>query len=296
MNEILVACGNVNLLKQIILDLPPNMFKPIATKRGAGIAQQLDGRDVQLAVIHEHLEDDATGQLLVELERLDPAPKVLLLSTDVPPSQGPFDRALRYPVPGPVFRNALHQLMPVEDNTKDLEKWRVFYQELKTKNEHAGEENYYQVLGVPDGAPHHLLVRAFDKISLRYHPDRFNQYRSERWGAAICDEVDTLYKVQMEAYSVLTDRQLRARYEKALERGEVRLSKEETAARPTGPKALTDIATNSQSKKFLKLAQTNISTQNWSGAMQNLKFALSMDANNEDIQAKIAEIEAKLGG
>jgi len=296
MKEILIACGNVNLLKQIVSDLPPNAFKPIATKRGGGIAQKINGRGVQAAVIHEHLEDNATQQLMGELRAIQPVPKVLLLCSGAPPAEGPFEMALRYPVPGPVFRNALKRLVPDEDTGEDLEKWRMFYRELKEKNEHVGAENYYQVLGVPDGAPHHLLVRAFDQLSLRYHPDRYNQYRAERWGAAIFDEVNALYKIQTEAYSVLTDRQLRARYEKALERGEVRLSKDETAARPTGPKALTDLATNSQSKKFLKLAQTDISTQNWSGALQNLKFALSMDASNEGIQAKIAEIEAKLGG
>jgi hypothetical protein len=46
-------------------------------------------------------------------------------------------------------------------------------------------------------------------------------------------------------------------------------------------------------KKFLKLAQTDIAAKSWQSALQNLRFALSMESSNEAIKAKIAEIEAK---
>ena len=127
MKEILIACGDVDLLKRIIADLPPNTFKPIATKRGAGIAAKLTGRNLRHAIVHATLADGTAGQLLQELQGLDPVPGVLLLTSDAPPKEGPFKAALRYPVPGPVLRNAIGQLAPDDDAEHDLERWRLFY-------------------------------------------------------------------------------------------------------------------------------------------------------------------------
>ena len=295
MIEILIACGDVELLRSILTQLPQDRFKPIATKRGAGIAQKIAGRGVPLAIVYERLEDVGAGQLLGELRALDPAPATLVLTSGQPPNEGPFDKALKWPVPGPVFRNAVNSLISDGAPQYDLEKWREFYHDLQRRNQALPSQNYYEVLGLARGAKHNEVTRAFDAISLRFHPDRYNSYRSERWGAAVFEECNKLYKIQTEAYSVLTDRKLRQKYEAALDAGELRLSKDETAGKDTGPRSLEEIGTNRQSRRFLKLAQSDIATQNWSSAIQNLKFALSMEPGNAAIQAKIDEIQAKIG-
>ena len=100
----------------------------------------------------------------------------------------------------------------------DLERWRAFYRELRARRERAGEQDYYQIFGLERGAPHHAIVSAFDQASLRYHPDRYNPIRSERWGQAIHDEATSLYKVMTEGYGVLSDRRLRALYDEELRR------------------------------------------------------------------------------
>ncbi|MGM0555903.1 MAG: hypothetical protein ACQEVA_05975, partial [Myxococcota bacterium] len=64
MQQILIACGDVELLRKIVGDLPQNQFKPVATKTGEGIAQKLAGRNVPLAIVYEQLADDTTGSLL----------------------------------------------------------------------------------------------------------------------------------------------------------------------------------------------------------------------------------------
>ncbi|MFW6053626.1 MAG: hypothetical protein ACOC9J_02325, partial [Persicimonas sp.] len=102
--------------------------------------------------------------------------------------------------------------------------------------------------------------------------------------------------VMTEAYQVLADRKLRARYERALAAGELRLSPEETSPTDSGPSSLVDIGETASSKKFLKLAQSDLAGQNLAGALQNLKFAKSMEPQNTAIAEKIAEIEAKLNG
>ena len=138
-------------------------------------------------------------------------------------------------------------------------------------------------------------VEAFDALSLRYHPDRYNQFRHERWGEAIYQEANILYKMMTEAYGVLADRKMRALYDQGLAQGLKRLSLEDAKnLKNAGPKSVEDLGTLDASKKFLKLAQTDIATMNWNRALQNLRFAQSMEPQNEAIAAKIQEIEAKI--
>jgi hypothetical protein len=295
MQELLIACGDVELLKQILTQLPQDRYKPIATKRGAGIAAKLAGRGVPLAIVYEQLEDVGAGQLLGELRALNPPPATLVLTSGPPPKEGPFDKALRWPMPGPVFRNAVQSLVDQGQPEYDLEQWRAFYRELQARNAALPTQNYFEVMGLQRGAKHDQITRAFDAISLRFHPDRYNSYRTERWGAAVFEECNKLYKVQTEAYGVLTDRRLRKKYEAALDAGELRLAPEDTAGQDTGPRSLDELASDRQAKKFLKLAQSAIATQNWTTALQNLKFAQSMEPGNAAIQSKIDEVQAKLG-
>ncbi len=296
MKQILIACGDVELLRKLVSQLPENVFKPIATKTGAGIAKKVAGRDMPLAVVHEELADGTAAQLCAQLQQSANPPSILWLSNGSPPSDGPFDRALKYPVPGPVFRNALVKLAKLGKKEQDMDKWRLFFRELKARLETVDEQNYFEVLGVPTGAPHHRLVKAYDLLSQRYHPDRYRQFRQEKWGKAIHEKATKLYKVMTEAYQVLGDRKLRARYEKALEAGEIRLSSEETSPTDSGPSSLVDIGQTASSKKFLKLAQSDLAGQNLASALQNLKFAKSMEPQNTAIAEKIAELEGKLNG
>lgn len=293
MNEILVACGDVPLLKQILALLPPNTFKPIATKNGAGTAQKVSGRDLALAIIHVELADGQTGALIRELRQLKPETPILLLSSGNPPAEGPFDRALRFPVPGPVLRNAINSLVKTETEQQDLDKWKAFYNEVKARLASSETQSYYRILGVEDGAPHHLLVTAFDKLSMRYHPDRYNQFRSERWGKALYEKVNALYKLITQAYGVVSDRRLRALYDEALVRGQLRLDPEETNMADRGPRSLDELAQTPNGKRFLKLAQTELAKGNRPAALQNLQFALSMEPGNAAIQKKIDEFQAQ---
>lgn len=292
MQEILVACADVELLKRILAELPGDQYKPIATKRGQGIAAKIAGRSLALAIVYETLEDCAGEALLSDLAGLEPAPQALYLTTSAPPATGHFAAALRYPVPGPVLRNALVRLSASQDQGQDLERWRAFYREVKAIHEALPTQDYFAVLGLPTGAQHNLIVQAFDRLSLRFHPDRYTQHRHERWGQAIFDEVNAVYKVMTEAYKVLSDRRLRAKYEQALTRGELRLASEDTAAAGAGPKSLIDMSNNPMAKKFLKLAQADVAAQNFGSALQNLKFALSMEPGNTEIQQKIQELES----
>lgn len=295
MDQILIACGDVELLRKIVGDLPPNRFKPIATKSGAGVADKVAKRHVPLAVVHEELADGHGAALCNELKSLSNPPLVLYLSSDKPPAGGPFDGSMRYPVPGPVFRGALTRLFASRNAEEDLGKWEAFYNEVQAARDRLPSANYYQMLGLSSGAPHHSIVKVYDYLSRRYHPDRYAQHRGKPWGDAIYESTNDLFKDLTEAFSVLTDRRLRKKYDQALSEGQIRLAPEDTSVQDSGPQTLDALASNSKSRKFLRLAQADIARADWAAALQNLKFAASM----EDIPAveeKIAEIEAKLKG
>lgn len=292
MKEILVACGDVPLLKEILSHLPANTFKPIATKNGLGTAQKVVSRPLALAIVHLHLADQGASTLVRELRSLKPDLPILLLTPDTPPQEGPFDRSLRYPVPAPVLRNAIKSLAPPVTEHQDLDRWKTFYQEVKARYAQTPEQSYYGILGLPDGAPHHALVAAFDKLSMRYHPDKYSQFRQERWGKALFDKVNALYKLMTHAYGVVSDRRLRKVYDQALAQGQLRLAPEDTNMADRGPRSLDELANSPHAKKFLKLAQTEIAKGNQAAALQNLKFALSMEPDNLAIQKKITTFNA----
>ncbi|MEZ4462172.1 MAG: DnaJ domain-containing protein [bacterium] len=294
MEEILIACGDTDLLRQIVADLPPNQYKPIASRKGDGIAAKLADRGIGYAVVHESLSDIAGAVLCDALKRYPQPPNILFLVSGDVPAQGPFDVAVKYPVPGPVFRNALKRIQQAATDEEDLERWRAFYNEVVARREALDQQSYYQMLGVKAGAPHHLIVQVFDAISLRYHPDRYQKHRGVRWGDAVYEQVNELYKAYTEAFGVLADRRLRQRYDEALASGNLRISLDD-AGGDSGPRSLVDFSNNPASKKFLKLAQTDLARGQISQALQNLRFALSMEPDNAAIAAKVAELEQNKG-
>lgn len=292
--EVLVACGHVEILREILHVLPPERIKPIATKRGNQTASKVAGRGIGLAIVHEHTQDHGSLQLVEQLAQWPEPPQILWLTQEPsahPPSGA--HRSLRYPVPAVVLRNAVLGMLPDAEDEHDLEKWRAFYQELKRVRAGHPDQDYYQILGIPHNAAHHMLVRAFDTLTRRYHPDRYSMYRGERWGEAIYQEANAIYKLITQAYSVLSNRKLNAAYQEVLARGQKRLDLKASAASAQGPKRLEDVAQSSQAKKFLQMAQMDLARQDVPSALRNLEFARSMEPDNAQIEAKIRHLRAQ---
>ena len=289
MEEILVVCGDIDILRKIVEDLPPKRFTPIASKKGAAIVAKIAQRAIPLAIVHAQLADGDSLGLRQELRRTFPAIKILLLGASEKDAFA--DVALGYPVPGPVFRNAIKSAYPVKNQGEDMAKWRAFNAELDRILETFKTQNYYQVLGLQEAAPHHALVTIYDQLSARYHPDRYATLEGSKWGETIISKVNSVYQLVVEAYTVLSQRRLRKKYDEGLKRGEIRMS--QRAHLDTGPERFSARAKNSQSKKFLKLAEVDIAKKNWNQALQNLRFAQSME-DNPRVDEKIAEIEKKL--
>lgn len=291
MKEVLVACGDVDLLRKIVADLPPDTFRPIATKKGAGIAAKVSGRPLALAIIHDPLADGDSLALRQALKSGMPELKILCLGTKDTDEYS--DGALSYPIPGPIFRNAVKRLSATADESEDLARWKTFYNELGDLLERLPNLNYYEMLGLKPSAPHHAIVLMYDQMSARYHPDRYTQHRNTKWGAAVYDRCNSVFKHLTEAFAVLTDRRLKRKYDGSLSQGETRLSEGTSFAVDSGPETLDQWGRTPTGKKFLRLAQGEIAKKNISGAIQNLQFAQSME-NNPAIADKIAELQKKL--
>lgn len=293
MSNVLIACGDVDTLRDIAADLPDDL-EPVATKTATDITDAVSERDIRLAIIHEHLADGSGLPLARQLRSLPDPPNILWLTDTSPPDDGPFDRAIRYPVPGPVLRNAIDGLRESADSDPDLETWKTFYKEVKHRVSHLDNQSYYEMLGLASDAPHDAIVEAFDRLSLRYHPDRYARHRDKQWGRALHDLTKQLYTELTEAHRILTDRSLRRAYDKQLNHsGNLRLDQSSSPHRDRGPTALTELSSNPRAQKFLKMAQTKLANNEFRDALQNLEFAASIDTSPE-LDSKIDEIRQKI--
>jgi hypothetical protein len=293
MDDILIACGDIDLLRRIVSDLPDEVSNPLATKKGAGMVERVNERDVDVALVHEQLRDDGSRELCEGLAALEDGPPLLLLTASSPPDEGPFDRAMRYPVPGPVLRNALESMRPDDADDEELERWKQFYREVKVRLKRLPEQNYFEMLGVETGAPHHEIVDAFDRLTTRYHPDRYQKYRDRKWGRALHERVVALYTTLTEAYQVLSDRKLRSKYENLLQRGELRMPEDALSHPDEGPESLTDLSDHPKVERFLEMAQRELAKDNPEDALQHLEFATTIEPNNDALAERIESIRAR---
>ena len=144
--------------------------------------------------------------------------------------------------------------------------------------------DYFQVLRVQQDANAADVKSAFFKQSKTWHPDRF--YR--RVPDETYKQVMNVYKRISEAYSILRDENLRKlyikrvtgpnraqnlRYDKAAEEAKARAKKDE------------DVAQTEPGKRYVKLATTSINQKNFPSADMNLKLAMSMESDNDELKA-----------
>lgn len=86
--------------------------------------------------------------------------------------------------------------------------------------EHLDRMDYYAILGVARDATADQVRESFHRFALRFHPDQHVE------DASAAARAVRIFKRGSEGYRVLLDPVLRARYDAALARGEVRLTPE----------------------------------------------------------------------
>lgn len=152
------------------------------------------------------------------------------------------------------------------------------------------ESNYYEILGVLEIADAGAIKNAFHEFALAFHPDAHPQ---------VDDEVQSLlrqiFQRGVEAYRTLSNDALRAEYDMALARGQLRLSEESRPAELDGVKSLTDLCRTKSAKLAAARADRLINEGKLAEAKTELQMAIHHEASaNPELRERLEALELAL--
>ena len=144
--------------------------------------------------------------------------------------------------------------------------------------------DYYRLLSVSSAATDDDIRSAYYRLAASLHPDVHGLEVDRDYRA----KLTAVFSRVVEAYKVLYDRPMRARYDRELAKGSLRISMGGDVAN-RGP----DIQTPG-ALKFYKMAQAALQSRDFKSAVMNLRFALQQEPDNELIKAELAKAEKSL--
>jgi curved DNA-binding protein CbpA len=150
--------------------------------------------------------------------------------------------------------------------------------------------DYYAILGVDARADTAAVKDAYHRFALAFHPDGENDIEE-----AVTNALRRVFQAGTEAYRVLTDPELRLRYDLALSRGELRLRPSQMPygvadSRPAKP--IDQVCRSAGAKLCAKRAEKLISQGNLQQAKQVLVEALQYDGGaNPGLAERIEALE-----
>jgi len=152
---------------------------------------------------------------------------------------------------------------------------RVFMLSLDRKS-------YYEILRVPRDVATPDIRAAFQDFALLYHPDRYVDAPPEAREAA-----SAIFKRGVEAYRCLGRQPTRARYDRALGRGRLRIDAHRPSTAPPPPvmRTLETIAETARGKQFALKADRLIAI----GKLDDARVQLVSACQNEPFNESLAE-------
>lgn len=156
--------------------------------------------------------------------------------------------------------------------------------------------DYFEALGLAQGATPGDIKKAFYRESRTYHPDRFFHLPESQ----VKEDIGSIYKRMTEAYYVLRDdakrrkyladvtgpeRAKKLRYTEATEaelKAEARKSVEE------------EFGTNPKARPYFKTAMAEFDKGNWTAAVSAFKTGLMYEPGNARFKEKLGEAQKKL--
>lgn len=160
--------------------------------------------------------------------------------------------------------------------------------ELRAEVEVAGlrgeDATHYDVLGVASTSSADAIKAAYDRISLVLHPDRLRRVKDD----SLRERATLLYADVQAAYEILRNGAERARYNREL-KGKVVSNRRLTAT--LNNMSMENWSDNAQVRKALRTAQQALLSKDSSIALVQLRFALQLEPDNEQIASKIAELD-----
>jgi curved DNA-binding protein CbpA len=155
------------------------------------------------------------------------------------------------------------------------------------------DSNYYEILGVLEIADDAAIKAAFRDFALAFHPD-VHLDASEAQRALARD----VYRRGAEAYRVLSDPKLRAKYDEVLARGHLRLATDGPARHIPGKpvlRSLEDVCRTPAAKLCARKADDAIGRNDLAAARRFLREALSRDdGENPELEERIEGLELAL--
>lgn len=148
--------------------------------------------------------------------------------------------------------------------------------------------SYYDLFRVPNTATADELRYAFYSFADTFHPDG-HAWRSH-WEREV---IGRIFRRGTEAYRVLSDPELRARYDHALGAGMVRPEQivVEQPEKPKGPQRLIDKVKSPGARPFVLRAEELMKQGDPKQAKIQLTMALHMDAKNPALEEFKAQID-----
>jgi DnaJ-class molecular chaperone len=147
--------------------------------------------------------------------------------------------------------------------------------------------DYYGLLGVERSARTLEIRSAFHLLRRKFHPDNYLSAEEQ-----IRNAVDHIARRVSEAYVVLRHPSRRQAYDRGLERGATRLSRqEEKSARKSSE---TQLGTTAQGRRLIAQARDAERRGDTKGAISSLKLAMGLEPSNPHIKAKLEDLKKSL--
>ena len=142
--------------------------------------------------------------------------------------------------------------------------------EIEGLFERLDSATYYEVLGIAARADYLEIRATFHARAQTFHPDRFIAPRHD----TVRKKLYQVYKRMTEAYRVLVDPEMRALYDEAVARGELRLDSQVRGRRRTG--AAREIA-NPLARVYLASGREKFEAGDLAGAQMDAELGLSLE-------------------
>lgn len=192
---------------------------------------------------------------------------------------GPFGAGVSYPVADRIFASNIKRAVRAARAARFDP--RAMQVEIELRSIGLDDKTHYEVLEVPADAGVDEVTRAYDTLSLKFHPDRLR-----RLGDDAREMGMQLYLRIGKAYRTLRSPNARIRYDHALDGG----SPPEDEAPPDTLRVFADWSRNANARKYLALAQKALIAEDVNMALAHLRFAQTQDEDNRLIARKIEEL------
>jgi curved DNA-binding protein CbpA len=148
----------------------------------------------------------------------------------------------------------------------------------------ATKKNYYEILRLKPGVSDSEVKAAFHTFALRFHPDQLVDEGPEAVAAGA-----ELFKRGVEAYNILSKKDLRERYDAELRKGRLRMdqNKKESAPPPPPMRTLEMIAQTPHGKKHAARADRLLSIGKLEDARVALTSAYQQEPHNQELNDRI---------